>query len=113
MQRGERGQVVKAVDCGSTTRGFESRRSPSSQIATEIAPYHGWGLLIFNGATGDLLLQICVGRFRSSDRMSPTNAIAFAHRSETRLQLGDLKGAEDDLNRFSGLIMNECDRSPD
>lgn len=25
---GERSQGVKAVDCGSTTRGFESRRSP-------------------------------------------------------------------------------------
>jgi hypothetical protein len=28
---GERSQVVKAVDCGSTTRGFESRRSPFFQ----------------------------------------------------------------------------------
>jgi hypothetical protein len=27
-KRGERSQVVKAVDCGSTTRGFESPRSP-------------------------------------------------------------------------------------
>lgn len=26
--RGERGQVVKAVDCDSTIRGFKSRRSP-------------------------------------------------------------------------------------
>ena len=27
-RNGERSQVVKAVDCGSTIRGFESRRSP-------------------------------------------------------------------------------------
>jgi hypothetical protein len=27
-RNGERSQVVKAVDCGSTTRGFESPRSP-------------------------------------------------------------------------------------
>ena len=29
---GERSQVVKAVDCGSTTRGFESHRSPFIEI---------------------------------------------------------------------------------
>lgn len=28
---GERSQGVKAVDCGSTIRGFESRRSPSNE----------------------------------------------------------------------------------
>ena len=28
MLYGERRQVVKAVDCGSTIRGFDSRRSP-------------------------------------------------------------------------------------
>ncbi len=33
-RNGERSQAVKAVDCGSTTRGFESRRSPSSSLIT-------------------------------------------------------------------------------
>ena len=30
-KHGGRSQVVKAVDCGSTTRGFESHRPPSKE----------------------------------------------------------------------------------
>lgn len=33
------GQVVKAMDCDSITRGFESRHSPIYQLRTKRKPY--------------------------------------------------------------------------
>ena len=35
-ENGERSQVVKALGCGSSIRGFESRRSPYFKHALEI-----------------------------------------------------------------------------
>lgn len=43
QNHGERGQVVKAVDCDSTIRGFKSRRSPS--FFNKHSTSYGLGLL--------------------------------------------------------------------
>ena len=44
MLYGERRQVVKAVDCGSTIRGFDSRRSPSHRWLTYSQYRSQWGV---------------------------------------------------------------------
>ncbi len=40
---GERGQVVKAEDCGSSTRGFESHRSPLKVFSYISSGYFKYG----------------------------------------------------------------------
>ena len=43
VRRGERGQVVKAEDCGSSTRGFESHRSPLKVFSYTTSGYFKYG----------------------------------------------------------------------
>ena len=56
LQYGERSQVVKAADCGSAIRGFESHRSPSSQELINL------GLAKFGLTSADRLFSFKLDR---------------------------------------------------